>query len=69
MRARIYRFLLAGTRSSALGFVRQVRAINRKYAAPHIETTRMVKACLLMLRCYLLLLVAILVYKFLSLVR
>jgi hypothetical protein len=52
-----------------LGMIRQVSDINRRYRTPHIKTTPMVKVCLLILRGYLLLLVAILVYKFISLVR
>lgn len=45
-----------------------VAAINRRYATPRVKTTRMVKVALFMLRLYLLILVAILFYKFLTLV-
>jgi hypothetical protein len=41
-----------------------VRAINRKYAIPQIQMTPFVKACLLTLRVYLLVLVGLLLYKF-----
>ncbi len=41
-----------------------VRAINQKYATPHLQTTRMVRVCLGMLRGYLILLIGILVFKF-----
>ena len=41
-----------------------VRAINRKYAVPQIQITPFVKACLLTLRMYLLVLVGLLLYKF-----
>jgi hypothetical protein len=41
-----------------------VRSINRKYSAPHIRITRSVRFSLGLLRGYLLLLVAIMVYKF-----
>ena len=41
-----------------------VRTINRKYATPQIEMTLFVKACLLMLRLYLFLLVGLMAYKF-----
>jgi len=44
--------------------VQTVRAINRKYAKPHLHTTRLVRFCLGMLRAYLLLLIVILVFKF-----
>ncbi len=42
----------------------QVRAINRKYAKPQIEMTWFVKACLLILRLYLFVLVGLMIYKF-----
>lgn len=41
-----------------------VRAINRRYARPHIEMTPFAKICLLALRLYLFLLVGLMVYKF-----
>ncbi len=41
-----------------------VRTINRKYATPQIEMSWFVKACLLMLRLYLLVLVGLMIYKF-----
>ena len=41
-----------------------VRAINRKYAKPHITMTRRVRFSLGLLRGYLLFLVALMVYKF-----
>jgi hypothetical protein len=66
---RLPAFLVVGLRNIALGMIRQVRDINRRYRTPHIKTTPMVKVCLLILRGYLLLLVAILVYKFISVVR
>ncbi|HEY1206113.1 MAG: hypothetical protein ABSH46_10235 [Bryobacteraceae bacterium] len=44
--------------------VHTVRAINQKYATPHLKTTRLVRICLGLLRGYLVLLIAILVFKF-----
>jgi hypothetical protein len=41
-----------------------VRSINRKYSVPHIRMTRSVRFSLGLLRGYLMLLVAIMVYKF-----
>ena len=41
-----------------------VRGINQKYSVPHIKMTRWVRFSLGLLRGYLLLLVAIMVYKF-----
>lgn len=46
-----------------------VKAINQKYATPHIKMTRAVRFSLGLLRFYLLLLVAIMVYKFVTLLR
>ncbi len=60
---------LFGFRNLLRRFGRQIGAINRKYATPHIKTTPLVTISLLMLRAYLVVLVAILVYKFISLVR
>lgn len=42
----------------------KVREINRRYARPRIEMTPAVRLSLLALRVYLLLLVALIVYKF-----
>lgn len=47
----------------------QISAINKKYATPHIEITPAVRAALLFLRLYLIALVGLLVYKFVTLVR
>ena len=46
-----------------------VRSINRKYAQPQIKMTPMVKFSLLSLRLYLIFLVGILVYKFITMLR
>jgi hypothetical protein len=44
--------------------VQTVRAINQRYATPHLKTTRLVRVSLGLLRGYLVLLIAILVFKF-----
>ena len=49
--------------------VRAVTSINQKYAKPQIKMTPMVKASLLALRLYLIFLVGILVYRFITLLR
>ncbi len=46
--------------------VQTVRTINQRYATPHLKTTRLVKVCLGLLRGYLVLLIAILVFKFIQ---
>jgi hypothetical protein len=49
--------------------VTTIRDINRKYSQPRIKITPMVSFALLMLRCYLILLVGILIYKFIVVLR
>ena len=46
-----------------------VRAINKRYATPHLKTTPLVRVCLALLRGYLLLLIGILVFKFIQAVH
>jgi len=46
-----------------------VRDINQKYAKPHIKMTRWVRFSLGALRFYLLLLVGIMIYKFITLLH
>jgi len=48
--------------------VEQVRAINRRYAEPRLQVSRPVRWALLSLRLYLLMLVGLLVYKFITVV-
>ncbi|MGA2192710.1 MAG: hypothetical protein ABSG42_04945 [Nitrospirota bacterium] len=47
----------------------KVREINRRYATPNIEMSKGVKFALLSLRLYLIFLVLLLVYKFITLIR
>lgn len=49
-------------------FVEAIRDINRKYKTPRIQVTPMVNASLLMLRLYLLGMIVLLIYKFITLV-
>jgi hypothetical protein len=50
------------------GNLDKVRAINRRYAHPRLTISPMVRLCLLILRVYLLLLVGLLAYKFITMV-
>jgi hypothetical protein len=50
------------------GQFRIIREINKKYAKPRIKMTKWVKIALLGIRLYLIVLVIILVYKFITLV-
>ena len=45
----------------------KVRDINKKYATPNIEMSRAVRFSLLVLRLYLIFLVGLLIYKFITL--
>jgi hypothetical protein len=49
-------------------FIQAIRDINEKYRTPRIKTTRMVSISLLMLRIYLLGMLLLLLYKFISIV-
>jgi len=51
------------------GWIGKVKEINQKYSQPRLHMTPLVKASLLALRIYLILLVLILVYKFYLVVR
>ena len=48
-------------------FARKIREINQRYSKPHIEMSPGVKITLLSLRVYLLFLVSLMVYKFITL--
>ena len=50
------------------GWTAKVKEINKKYSQPRLKMTPLVKAMLLILRLYLIVLVAILVYKFYTVV-
>jgi hypothetical protein len=47
----------------------RIHEINRQYATPRIQMTKPVKIILLVLRLYLLLLVGILIFKFITLIK
>jgi hypothetical protein len=49
-------------------FIQAIRDINEKYRTPRIKTTRMVSISLLILRIYLLGMLLLLLYKFISIV-
>ncbi len=46
----------------------KIREINRRFAVPSMPMSRAVRASLMVLRIYLLVLVALMVYKFVTLV-
>jgi hypothetical protein len=47
-------------------FFQAIRDINQKYKTPRIKTTRMVSLSLLMLRIYLIVMLVLLAYSFIS---
>ncbi len=51
------------------GWTDKITEINRKYATPRIKMSRGVRLALLFLRLYLILLVVLLGYKFLTLLK
>jgi hypothetical protein len=51
------------------GWRKKVNDINKKYSKPRLKMTPLVRASLLALRLYLIMLVIILVYKYYTLVR
>lgn len=53
----------------AIPILEQIKEINRKYAKPQIETTIFVKVCLITLRVYLVTLIGLLLYKFLTVIK
>lgn len=46
----------------------KIREINRKYAKPNVEMSRLVRFSLLLLRVYLIFLVGLLLYKFMTMI-
>lgn len=47
----------------------KIREINKRYATPHVEMSKWVKFALLSLRFYLIFLVGLLIYKFITLLK
>jgi hypothetical protein len=61
--------LIHSIATALAGHLETIRDINRRYATPRIRMSAMVRLALLTLRIYLLVLVALLVYKFLTLLH
>ncbi len=62
-------FLTSGTANFIRNTVGEVKAINTKYKKPHTKMTKGVRFSLIMLRVYLIVLVMILFYKFITLLK
>lgn len=54
-------------RNTANQFRQKIREINLRYSQPHIEMSPAVRASLIALRFYLLFLVGLMIYKFVTL--
>jgi len=59
---------MEGILDSFRDFIQAIRDINEKYRTPRIKTTRLVSFSLLLLRVYLIGMLLLLVYKFISVV-
>lgn len=62
-------FLKSGTANFIKNTAGEIRAINLKYKTPHTKMTPGIRFSLILLRVYLVVLVVILFYKFLTLLR
>jgi len=62
-------FIKSGTSNFVKNTANEIRAINTKYKVPHTKMTKGIKFSLIMLRVYLIVLILILFYKFLTLLR
>ena len=60
--------VMSAIRDNIHEFVVAIRTINAKYKEPRIKMTRMVSFWLLMLRLYLIAMVLLLLYKFVTLI-
>ena len=47
---------------------RKIHEINQRYATPKLKMSKTVRVCLTLLRCYLLGIVALLLYKFITVI-
>jgi hypothetical protein len=58
--------LIQSLGTTIAGHIEKIREINRRYATPRIKMSIVVRASLLTLRIYLIVLVGLLVYKFIA---
>ena len=59
---------MEGILDSFRDFIQAIRDINEKYKTPRVKTTRLVSFSLLLLRIYLIGMLLLLVYKFISVI-
>jgi hypothetical protein len=67
MLKKINDFLIHGIGNIIKNTIHEVRGINKRYNIPHAKMTKGVRFSLIMLRIYLIVLVGILFYKFITL--
>jgi len=58
--------LVQSIETTIAGHIEKIREINQRYATPRIKMSTAVRASLLTLRIYLIVLVGLLVYKFIT---
>lgn len=64
---KVKEYIVSGIGNLIKNTIQEVRNINSRYKVPHAKMTKGVKFSLLMLRIYLLVLIGILCYKFITL--
>ena len=65
----LYEVFVKGIRKFFSETFAQIREINKKYAVPQIKTNAWTNFALVMLRAYLVILILLLVYKFITLLK
>jgi hypothetical protein len=65
----LYAVFIKGIRKFFADTFAQIREINKKYAVPQIKTNAWTNFALVMLRAYLVVLILLLVYKFITLLK
>ncbi len=65
----LYEVLIKGIKKFFTDAFAQVREINQKYAVPQIKTNAWTHFALIILRVYLVVLILLLVYKFITLLK
>ena len=65
----LYEVLVKGIKKFFSDTFTQIREINEKYAVPQIKTNVWTRLALILLRVYLVVLILLLVYKFITLLK
>ena len=65
----LYEVVIKGIKKFFMETCEQIAEINKKYAVPQIKTNKWTNFALVMLRVYLVVLLLLLVYKFITLLK